>query len=71
MLITIQLTINGYSAAANWPQAPSMSLPRVSLTVVEIPFAINLRTNSFISASVEGSHFVGAPLVGLSGFSIS
>ena len=34
------------SIAASWPQAPSISRPRVSRTVVGMPFASSRRTNS-------------------------
>ena len=54
-----------YSTAASWPQAPSMSLPRVSRTVVGMPLASSRRTNSRSSAGSEAVHF--DPGVGLSG----
>src|SRR5690606_24260764 len=54
---------------ASWPQAPSMSLPRVSRTVVGIPAARSRVTNS---ASTSGSLAVQIePGVGLSGIGLT
>src|SRR5699024_7927119 len=56
-------------AAASCPHAPSMSLPRVSRTVVEIPASRSLATNS---ASTSGSLAVQMdPGVGLSGIGLT
>ena len=45
------------SVAASWPQAPSISRPRVSRTVVGMPLASSRRTNSRSSAGSEAVHF--------------
>ena len=45
------------SVAASWPQAPSISRPRVSRTVVGMPFASSRRTNSRSSAGSDAVHF--------------
>ena len=45
------------SVAASWPQAPSISRPRVSRTVVGMPLASRRRTNSRSSAGSEAVHF--------------
>ncbi len=45
------------SVAASWPQAPSISRPRVSRTVVGMPRASSRRTNSRSSAGSEAVHF--------------
>ena len=42
-----------YSAAANWPHAPSISLPRVSRRVVGMPASLRRRTNSFVTSRVD------------------
>ena len=52
-------------SAASWPQAPSISRPRVSRTVVGMPLASSRRTNSRSSAGSDAVHF--EPGVGLSG----
>src|SRR5699024_6317424 len=58
-----------YSWAASWPQAPSMSLPRVSRTVVGTPAARKRATNS---ASTSFSLAVQIePGVGLSGMGLT
>src|SRR3954454_9384427 len=53
------------AGTASWPQAPSISLPRVSRTVVGTPFASNRRTNSRSSPRRDAVHL--EPGVGLSG----
>ena len=58
-----------YSAAASCPQAPSISRPRVSRTVVGMPLASSRRTNSRSSAGSEAVHF--EPGVGLSGIRLT
>ena len=45
---------SAHSVAASWPQAPSISRPRVSRTVVGMPLASSRRTNSRSSARVGG-----------------
>ena len=55
--------------AASWPQAPSISRPRVSRTVVGMPLASRRRTNSRSSAGSEAVHF--DPGVGLSGIRLT
>ena len=57
------------SVAASWPQAPSISRPRVSRTVVGMPLASSRRTNSRSSAGSEAVHF--EPGVGLSGIRLT
>ena len=57
------------SVAASWPQAPSISRPRVSRTVVGIPLASSRRTNSRSSAGSDAVHF--EPGVGLSGIRLT
>ena len=57
------------SVAASWPQAPSISRPRVSRTVVGMPFASSRRTNSRSSAGSDAVHF--EPGVGLSGIRLT
>ena len=56
-------------AAASWPQAPSISWPRVSRTVVGMPPASRRRTNSRSSAGSDAVHF--EPGVGLSGIRLT
>src|SRR5699024_10924 len=54
--------------AASWPQAPSMSAPRVSRTVVRIPCARSRSTNCCSTPGREAVHF--DPGVGLSGMGL-
>ena len=55
--------------AASWPQAPSISRPRVSRTVVGTPLASSRRTNSRSSRGSDAVHF--EPGVGLSGIRLT
>ena len=57
------------SMAASWPQAPSISRPRVSRTVVGTPLASSRRTNSRSTSGREAVHF--EPGVGLSGIRLT
>ena len=59
----------GYSAAASCPQAPSISRPRVSRTVVGMPRASSRRTNSRSSRGSDAVHF--DPGVGFSGIRLT
>src|SRR5699024_9409744 len=52
-------------SAASCPQAPSMSRPRVSRTVVGMPLASRRRTNSLSSSCREAVHL--EPGVGFKG----
>ena len=56
-------------AAASWPQAPSISWPRVSRTVVGMPCARSRSTNCCSSPGREAVHF--EPGVGLSGIRLT
>src|SRR6185437_3849699 len=55
--------------AASWPQAPSISRPRVSRTVTGTPWASRRRTNSRCAAGRDAVHF--EPGVGLSGIRLT
>ena len=55
--------------AASWPQAPSISRPRVSRTVTGTPCASRRRTNSRCAAGRDAVHF--DPGVGLSGIRLT
>ena len=46
----------GQADAASWPQAPSISRPRVSLTVTEIPRSSRRASNSAATAGSEAVH---------------
>jgi hypothetical protein len=46
-----------YSAAASWPQAPSISRPRVSRTVTGMPWCSRRRTKARSSSGREAVHF--------------
>ena len=52
-------------AAASWPQAPSISVPRVSRTVTGMPRRASRSSNSCITPGSDAVHF--EPGVGLSG----
>ena len=56
---------SGLRSRTSCPQAPSMSLPRVSRTVVGMPLASSRRTNSRSSSGSEAVHL--EPGVGFSG----
>src|SRR6202021_991826 len=55
--------------AASWPQAPSISRPRVSRTVTGTPWDSRRRTNSRCAPGREAVHF--EPGVGLSGIRLT
>lgn len=58
-----------YSAAASWPQAPSISFPRVSRRVVGIPDFSSVETNSRVASGVEAVQI--EPGVGFSGIGLT
>ena len=59
----------GQTVAASWPQAPSISRPRVSRTVTDTPQVSRRRTNSRSTGFGEASH--SEPGVGFSGIRLT
>jgi hypothetical protein len=57
------------TVAASWPQAPSISRPRVSLTVTATPWAAIRSANSSPAPGREAVHF--EPGVGFSGHNMN
>src|SRR5208282_3134197 len=60
---------HGRAEAASWPQAPSISRPRVSRTVTGTPWDSRRRTNSRCALGRDAVHF--EPGVGLSGIRLT